>query len=197
MNGTKRSEDRSRAQTTLDFAIAMGIFLLAIAFVFSFVPTFVAPFADGDQEMSAASDRIASHLAEGALADVDEPKVVRVECATQFFENGTAPTACGYDGDNTRTHLGIGDRFDVEVELVRNYEGEESELCLNTDGYVSHKGKEDCEETYYNVSTADVPRDDSSVTVSRRTVTISGNDCGFASVDDGEACDATMYVRVW
>ena len=197
MNGTRRTGDRTRAQTTLDFAIAMGIFLLAIAFVFSFVPTFVAPFADGDQELSAASDRIASHLAEGALADVDDPGVVRETCATPFFDSATAPGECGYDGDDTRTHLGIGNRFDVEVELVRNHEGEEAVLCLNGDGYVSHEEDDDCDDTYYNVSTTETFGDRGSVTVSRRTVTIDGSDCDFDAVDDGEACDVTMYVRVW
>ena len=199
MNGTKRSEDRSRAQTTLDFAIAMGIFLLAIAFVFSFVPTFVAPFADGDQELSAASDRLASHLAEGALADVDDPGVVRETCATPFFDNSTAPAECGYSGDDTRTHLGVSDRFDVEVEIVRVVDGEEELLCVDEDGTISHEAAGDCdsEDLRYNVSTSESGSEYGSVTVSRRTVTVAGDDCGFADTHAGEACDAIMYVRVW
>ena len=191
--------DDDRAQTVLDFAIAMGIFLLALAFVFSFVPSLTAPFVDGDQEMSAASDRTASHLAEGALGDVNESHVLREPCMTAFFENDTAPDECGFSGDDTLTHLGLSERFDIEVVLVRVDDGEEYELCLNDDETprVSHEGEGDCADTYYNVSTAGDTAYRDSVTVSRRTVTVANEDCAFGDPSSGDPCDATMYIRMW
>ena len=197
MNGTRRSEDRSRAQTTLDFAIAMGVFLLAIAFVFSFIPSLTAPFVDGDQELSAATDRTASHLAEGALGDVDDPYVVREDCMSAFFDNQSAPDRCGFSGDDTRAHLGLSDRHHVEVEIVRVDDGEQHELCLNADGQVSHEGNEDCDGLYYNESTAEPTTVRESITVSRRTVTVAETDCALTEGAGAEACDATLYVRMW
>ena len=185
-----------RAQTVLDFAIAMGIFLLALAFVFSFVPSLTAPFVDGDQEMSAASDRTASHLAEGALADVNETHVVREPCLSAFFENDTAPDECGFTGDDTRTHLGISDRIHVEVELVRRENSEEQVLCLDEEDMVTHEGTGDCDGLYFNVSTGGSSTGQST-TVTRRTVTVASEDCAFADTAAGEACDTTLYVRMW
>lgn len=54
-----------RAQTTQDFVIGIGIFLLAVAFVFSFLPSLLTPYApavdDGDV---AQADRIAGEVLE-------------------------------------------------------------------------------------------------------------------------------------
>ena len=54
---------RERGQTTQDFAVGIGIFLLAVAFVFSFFPTVVTPFDSsvGDAETTQA-DRIADRI---------------------------------------------------------------------------------------------------------------------------------------
>ncbi|WP_049890556.1 DUF7287 family protein [Natrinema versiforme] len=52
-----------RGQTTQDFAIGIGVFLLAIAFVFSFLPSVVTPFDStvGGAE-TAQADRIADRI---------------------------------------------------------------------------------------------------------------------------------------
>ncbi|MDZ7730677.1 MAG: hypothetical protein U5K37_06790 [Natrialbaceae archaeon] len=50
----------SRGQTNMDFAIGIGIFVIATAFVFSFVPTIVTPFDTGiGGAENAQADRIA------------------------------------------------------------------------------------------------------------------------------------------
>jgi hypothetical protein len=196
--------ERTRAQTTLDFAIAMGIFLLAVSFVFTFIPSLTAPFVDGTQENSVVSDRVANHLAEGGLGDVNDPGVVAEPCLSAFFNssNVSASDGCGFTGNTTSEHLGISDRFDVAVELVRVYPGNpaddrESTLCLTDGGVVSDYEQSSNCDIAYNQSTADQPPDGASVTVSRRTVTVASEDCAFADPSNGEACDATMYVRVW
>lgn len=52
-----------RGQTTQDFAVGIGLFLLAMAFVFSYVPTLVTPFSTpvGGAE-TAQADRIAATI---------------------------------------------------------------------------------------------------------------------------------------
>lgn len=57
------NETRDRAQTTQDFAVGIGIFLLAIAFVFTFLPSVVTPFDSsvGGAE-TAQADRIADRI---------------------------------------------------------------------------------------------------------------------------------------
>jgi hypothetical protein len=193
---------RTRAQTTLDFAIAMGVFLLAVSFVFTFIPSLTAPFADGTQEQSVVSDRVGNHLAEGGLGDVNEPGVVTEPCLSAFFQAASAPAECGFTGGDTRAHLGVGDRFDVAVEIVRVYPGKPSgdrelTLCLTGSGTVSDYEQSSNCNVPYNQSTAGDPPESASVTVSRRTLTVASEDCVFADPSNGEACDVTMYVRVW
>ncbi|MCU4752712.1 hypothetical protein OB919_12120 [Halobacteria archaeon AArc-curdl1] len=52
----------SRGQTTQDFAVGIGIFLLAVAFVFSYVPTLITPFSASTASDSAQADRIATDI---------------------------------------------------------------------------------------------------------------------------------------
>jgi hypothetical protein len=57
---TGADADRDRGQTTQDFALGVGIFLVTVAFVFAFVPTVLVPFEAGPNEADAAE---AQHLA--------------------------------------------------------------------------------------------------------------------------------------
>ena len=75
MIGRSRSDTRrdrrqsgfdDRAQTLQDFAVGIGIFLLAVAFVFAFVPTIITPFADSGTPDTAQADRIAATIVEQA-----------------------------------------------------------------------------------------------------------------------------------
>lgn len=198
MNTTTKSGDR-RGQTTLDFAIAMGVFLLAIAFVFSFIPTLTAPFLDGDQELSAATDRTASHLAEGALGHPGKPFIAEEPCATALFDERSAPSSCGFEGATTREHLGLSDRIDVEVEMVRIYPdnppGDRERLvCATSGGDILNKTDSICNVTY-SIATDDTPDEERSVTVSRRVVSMQS--CLFDNYEAGGACDVTLIVRMW
>jgi len=82
-------QDSTRGQTVIDFAIAMGVFLVAVAFVFTFIPSLTTPFVEGNQDTSVTADRVASHLAEGALGDPADPFVVDEGCAEVFFDAST------------------------------------------------------------------------------------------------------------
>ncbi|MFC3957420.1 DUF7287 family protein [Halovivax cerinus] len=63
---TDRYRRRDRAQTVQDFAVGIGIFLLAVAFVFTFVPTIITPFEDAGGADAAQADRIAATIVEDA-----------------------------------------------------------------------------------------------------------------------------------
>lgn len=190
-----------RGQTTLDFAIAMGLFLLAVAFTFMFIPSLTTPFVAGQQDGSVAADRVASHLSEGGLGDPDEPFVVEQSCATPFFADAdpsNVPDHCGYSGTGYEERVGVGDNLDVHVDVVHVEPDSEGDarfriVCVDG-GTVTHNGTStDCE----SKDPADVyrigpePTSDSSVSVARRIVTFP--DCEF----EKDSCDATIRVMVW
>lgn len=58
-----------RGQTVQDFAVGIGIFILATAFLFAFVPTIITPFADSVGPESAQSERIAATIVHSLSAD--------------------------------------------------------------------------------------------------------------------------------
>lgn len=82
--------DDRRAQTTLDFALGVTVFLLTVAFVFSFTPGMLEPFTASTQQETAAADRLADQLAQEMLvADPGEPYRLDRECTVIFFESRT------------------------------------------------------------------------------------------------------------
>ena len=188
---------QDRAQTPLDFAIAMGIFLLAVTFVFTFIPSLTAPFVEGNQDKSVTADRVASHLAEGGLGDPAEPFVVNDSCAESFFDGTTAPSHCGFSGDDLGERVGVDtDRLQVNVTVEQidpDATGDDRfrTVCVDKDDDVSHADNgtaPDCDEKFVVGETADA---DDSVVVARRIVTIPG--CTF----DTKSCDVTLRVEVW
>ena len=189
---------QDRAQTPLDFAIAMGIFLLAVTFVFTFIPSLTAPFVEGNQDKSVTADRVASHLAEGGLGDPAEPFVVDDSCAEVFFDESTVdgdiPSTCGFSGDELGERVGVDtDRLQVNVTIEQvntTATGDDRfrTVCIDSNGDVSQASNASCTNKFVVGETADA---DDSVVVARRIVTIPG--CTF----DTESCDATLRVEVW
>ncbi|MFB6089761.1 MAG: hypothetical protein ABEJ97_01765 [Halobellus sp.] len=159
----------ARAQTTIDFAIGIGLFLVVVAFVVAFVPTIFAPFqsADGPQ----AADRIATSLATDRLGGPTEPYVLNATCTDAFFEqleSGTdAPTTCRYDtdADNTSAMFALPDPGGVNVSVY------------TLDGSVATRGGEE-------LAVGPTVPDVGTVTAARRIVLL-----------DGETY--RLLVRVW
>ena len=83
-----------RGQTTQDFAVGIGVFLLAIAFVFSFFPALVTPYDSsvGGAE-TAQADRIADRIVYNAST----------ETPNELDENGLDQ----YNGTNLTSQLGL------------------------------------------------------------------------------------------
>jgi hypothetical protein len=190
----------NRAQTPLDFAIAMGIFLVAVTFVFTFIPSLTTPFVEGDQDRSVAADRVASHLAEGGLGDPADPFVVDAECADDFFD-GDANPDCGYSGGTFYERIGVdGSRLNANVTINQinpDASGDDRfrSVCHNDAVGVIHEdnGSFSCDTAF---AAGDEPTDQDSVVVARRIVTIPGCDFDTASTEVN-TCDATLEVRVW
>lgn len=104
---------RDRAQTAQDFAVGIGLFLLAVAFVFAFVPQVVSPYdvGVGSSEFSQA-DRAATMIV-GNLSVEDRPNELNHTRTSAFF-----------DGDldtrelQNRTGLPFTARINVTVTTV-------------------------------------------------------------------------------
>jgi len=190
-----------RGQTTIDFAIAMGVFLIAVAFVFTFIPSLTTPFVEGDQDTSVTADRVASHLAEGALGDPSDPFVLDADCAEVFFNGSTSiPDHCGYSGSSLGERVGVDtDRLNVNVTITQvnaSATGDDRfrTVCTASDGgSVVHEGSStpSCGGSEFKIG--DIPTNSSSVVVARRIVTIP--DCQFGS--GVGSCDVTLEVKVW
>ncbi len=92
-----------RAQTTIDFAIGIGLFLIVVAFVVAFVPTIFTPFQSTEGPQTA--DRIATSLSTDRLGGPSEPYVLNGTCTDGFFDqlNGAGPAASGCQFNTSAT----------------------------------------------------------------------------------------------
>lgn len=75
----------SRAQTTMDFAAGVSIFLVTVAFAFAFVPGIITPFADPDVGDPVSANRIADDLATDRLGSPDRPYALDTDQTATFF----------------------------------------------------------------------------------------------------------------
>ncbi|QCC55781.1 hypothetical protein DV706_02825 [Natronorubrum bangense] len=104
---------RDRGQTTQDFAVGIGVFILAVAFVFTFLPTILTPFdssVSGGQ--TAQADRIADRLVDN-LSDSDtSPNTI----------NGTAFDEADGELDKRVGLRTAGDQVSVQIEQLNESE---------------------------------------------------------------------------
>lgn len=89
------------AQTQLDFAVGIGIFLVAFGVVLAGTTPLLTPFTTG-QENIATSDRIADKLTNTLLTTGNEQYTLDKDCTTVFFETFQSspqepPENCRYD----------------------------------------------------------------------------------------------------
>jgi len=111
---THTRTSRDRGQTAQDFAVGIGLFLLAVAFVFAFVPQVVSPYDVGvGSSESAQADRAAT-LIVGNLSVEDRPNELN-HTATETYFDGT-----GIDELRTRTGLPFSSRINVTLSNVAN-----------------------------------------------------------------------------
>lgn len=176
--------DRERGQTSIDFLIGAGVFLLAVTFVFGVIPSMTEPFT-GDQEQTLMADRLATQLGESYLGTSDDPTTLNETCTYAFFDaiaadGGDCPI--GFEkSDDLPTRLGIDDRYRVNVTIERNLTAAAGrEIVCHLNGSATA-----C--TGSGTPLADGPTPTAStdsVVTARRTVYLDGS-------------DHTLVVRLW
>ena len=113
-----------RAQTTLDFALGVTVFIAAIIFTFSFAPTILTPFEESGQQDSIVADRVADQVSQGLLGPSDMQFVVDRHCTVAFFDRidpkslHTAPERCLYENGTLTDQLGIESTTQVNITVV-------------------------------------------------------------------------------
>ncbi|MBZ6493866.1 DUF7287 family protein [Natrinema longum] len=113
-----------RGQTTQDFAVGIGLFLLAVAFVFLFLPTIGTPYESSGGADRAQADRIADRIVSN----------LSTETANEIDGSGFNSK---YNERNLSTQLGLRasssddivyDRINVSIEEFDGTPVDESEL---------------------------------------------------------------------
>jgi len=124
-----------RGQTTIDFALGISIFLVALAFIVVFVPGMLQPFVGGTQAETPAANRIADDLSQRLLGNASHPYALETDCTREFFTAG-APAACQFDAGTLQEQVGVLDRTNVNVTIRGNVTGDadEATLCWNDAG---------------------------------------------------------------
>lgn len=177
-----------RAQTTLDFAVGVSIFLFAVAAVFLFIPETLNLFTQGGQAEIVTSNRVATSLSEGLLGAPELPYVLNTTCAVAFFGGNSAPDGCHYTGSNLTERVGVNPNQHVNITLKRNLsEGSDGSDILCWDGDDDNErlvGRDhgDCD-TEFRVGDA-APKRFGTTVSSRRVVELNGT-------------DVTLTVEMW
>jgi hypothetical protein len=133
----------SRGQTSVDFAISMGVLLIAVVTAVAFLPQITGPFVDLPGENPMIADRTADQLVETQLAVEDEPGTLDVVCTLHFFDGSPSPECPTFDGpDSVNEKLGLTEDVNVNVTIEQNVTGDASPdvLCgkgLPDDGIVT------------------------------------------------------------
>jgi len=74
----------SKGQTTVDFAIAISIFFVAIIFTLTLVPTLFQPYESKASE-KATSERLAKTISKNVLTNPNEEYILNESCTEEFF----------------------------------------------------------------------------------------------------------------
>lgn len=120
-----------RAQTTLDFAIGVSVFLLTLVIVFAFVPATLQPFTQTAQEEPVATNRIADLIVMDTVAEPGQPYLLDPACTAALLSDG-ADDGCGFDGASLTTRLDLPDRHRLNI-TIQGPTGSGTELlCWDT-----------------------------------------------------------------
>lgn len=109
---------RTRGQTTIDFAVGIGLFLLTVAWVVGTVPQILQPF-DAQQERPLVANRAADSLTKELLVDDNTSNVLDKTCTEAFFDGNSPPAGCQYGDPDPHTATGINDGYGLNITLIR------------------------------------------------------------------------------
>lgn len=111
--GDDRATDGRRGQTTLDFVLGIGVFIVVVAFVFGFVPGMVDPFTQ-DQAEGQVADRVADAVVDDLTDAVGEPSELNETKTVAFFADST----------DLAYRAGVDSRYGITVTLGRPVDGD-------------------------------------------------------------------------
>ena len=120
---SRRFVEDERAQTVLDYGIAVGIFFVALVFVLGTIPGMFAPFVGSSGDTQVA-DRLATSLSADLLAHPSEPFILNETCTEAFFDQvdggSDAPLGCQFDTrkNDLQGVFALDSTTDVRVELT-------------------------------------------------------------------------------
>lgn len=169
----KDAGDGTRAQTALDFQVGAAIFLIVTIFVLGFTPSLLEPFDDTTQGDTVTTDRLAGQLATDVLTDPSSPYSIDRSTTVTFFDSDEITSIA----DSLRAGQNL------NVSLTGSIGGSTGILCWDTSDR-SFKLKSSCSSSDILLADGGNPAKQSSVTTSRRVVSISGH-------------RANLRVRVW
>lgn len=183
-------EQAERGQTTLDYTIAILVFIAVVLFVFLFVPGILEPFGGGDGEDPAVADRIGDTVSDDLLSGPDQPRTLDRQCTIEFFKDAGSETArpeCAFaSGENLTERLNLDlTRVNITVQGNRTSEYDPSEtLCWDAGNNEWTKADDvgACD-TPLRIGD-DLPQSSTATVTSTRVVSLQGR-------------PVTVVVRVW
>jgi hypothetical protein len=101
-----------RGQTTTDFTVGMGLFLVTLVVVVGFLPSVFGPFDTDTGSQAVVAERVADRLAADLLVrEPTEPTVLNATCTAAFFAaGGSEPPGCRYPADSADLADAVGTR---------------------------------------------------------------------------------------
>lgn len=175
-----------RAQTAIDFAIAMGIFLVAVMVVIAFLPEMIEPFSSNPTENPLVADRVANQLIDYQLAG-SSPGVLNTTCTLYFFQDSASGPCSSFDGtDSLNGKLGIGESININVTVEQNVTASQGTEVLCGDLSADEVTDPPCGASEHTLALGDEPPSSQvSVSVARRAVYLDGRE------------DVLLFVRIW
>ena len=113
-SGRSLRQRAGRGQTLPDFAVGVAVFLLAVTFVFLFIPQLALPF--DDQEQPVVAERVTSDLSYNLLADGENRSELNETCTLEFFGENVDECSTLTD-DPVTAQLGVAPTYSVNVTL--------------------------------------------------------------------------------
>lgn len=191
-----------RAQSTMDFAVGISLFIVAVASVFILIPGVGGSMAATDPETTPLANRVVSQLVGSTIGTAGPDPRLGLPCTLEFFRaTPTGSPSCRFDQSVAvpdqkdpalLDRLGLHTRQRVGVRLRGDPDGDGSRTVLCWDGdaaQVVAPGDPGCDpgtasDRRLDITTGPRPDGSRSIAVSERVVTLAGT-------------DATLEVHAW
>lgn len=127
LRGHGRSSGRAltRGQTTLDFAVAMSLFIVVLATAIAMVPSLFAPFGASSASDRMVADRVSDRLSNGFLSSTaGETARIDANCTREFFDaDGDVSARCPYEADADSLPAALGTAAHRNLNVTIEDEG--------------------------------------------------------------------------